>query len=35
MSPTISQINKLTPKDKLYRKSDVKGLYIEIAVSGT
>ena len=35
MSLTIGQINKLTPKDKLYRKSDGKGLYIEIAVSGT
>jgi len=35
MSLTIGQINKRNPKDKLYRKYDGKGLYIEIAVSGT
>ena len=35
MPLNIGQINKFTPKDKLYRKSDGQGLYIEIAKSGT
>ena len=35
MSLTISQINKFTPRKRLYRKSDGRGLYIEIAVSGS
>jgi len=35
MPLNISQINKFNPKDKLYRKSDGQGLYIEIAKSGT
>jgi len=35
MPLNIGEIKKLTPKDKLYRKSDGNGLYIEIAKSGT
>ena len=35
MSLTISQIKKFTPRKRLYRKSDGRGLYIEIAVSGS
>jgi len=35
MSLTISQINKLAPKDRLYRKLDGRGLYLEVAVSGS
>jgi len=35
MSLKIGQINKFIPREKLYRKSDGKGLYIEIAKSGT
>jgi integrase len=32
---TSTQINSFKPKDKLYRKLDSQGLYIEIAVSGS
>ena len=35
MSLTIGQINKLTPRKKLYRECDGKGLYLEVAVSGS